>query len=108
QVGENLAVDLDTGHPQPGHEAAVRGAVQAAGRVDALDPEAPEVALAGAPITERVVAAVQQLLVGGTERAALVAVVALGALKRRAALLLGVDRSLDPGHRALLSSVGGQ
>ena len=106
EVGEDLAVDLDAREAEAGHEPAVGRAVLAAGGVDALDPQAAEVALAGAPVAIGVLQAVHHLLVGGAAGTALVAVVALGALERDATLLLGVDGSLHPGHGELLSSIG--
>src|SRR5213080_2028515 len=44
--GKHLAVHLHPGSPQARHEPAVRHPVGARGRVDAHDPERPEVALA--------------------------------------------------------------
>ena len=74
-----------------------------AGGVDALDPQAAELALAGPAVTEGVLPRVHDLLVGGAVRAALVAVVALGPLEDLPAVLLRRDGSLDPGHQRLLS-----
>ena len=54
QVGEHLAVDLDPGVVQAVDEAAVADAVEPAGRVDALDPELAELALAGTAVAEGV------------------------------------------------------
>src|SRR5690606_4987343 len=50
QVGQHLAVALDAGGSEAGHEHAVARAVLAARGVDALDPQPPEVALAGPPV----------------------------------------------------------
>src|SRR5690606_18671287 len=49
QVGELLAIELDVRGAQAGDELPVRQAVLAGGRVDADDPQAPEVALLVAP-----------------------------------------------------------
>ena len=98
EVGEDLAVDLDLGEAQAGDEPAVAGAVLAAGGVDPLDPERPEVALAGPAVAERVPPGVHDGLVGGLVGPALVAVVALGPLEDGPALLLDVDGALDPCH----------
>ena len=81
EVGQDLAVDFDPGRGQAGDEPAVRQVVLPGRRVDALDPQPPELTLAGAPVAEGVLAAAHHLLVGGAERAALVAVVALGLLE---------------------------
>ena len=57
EVGEDLAVDLDARGVQAVDEPAVADAVLAAGGVDPLDPQPPEVALAGAAVAERVLQA---------------------------------------------------
>src|SRR4051794_29641155 len=103
EVGEHLAVDLDVGQLQPVDQPRVAHAVLPGSGVDALDPELAEVALAGSPVPERVVPGVHELLVGGAEAAALVAVVALRLLEDGPAVLLAVDGALDPCHGALLS-----
>jgi len=46
EVGQHLAVDLDTGAGEPADKSAIGHAMLAAGRVDALDPERAEVTLA--------------------------------------------------------------
>src|SRR5690606_8213272 len=53
EIGEDLAVHLDVGGPQPADEPAVAGAVLAAGGVDALDPQRAELTLARPPVAER-------------------------------------------------------
>src|SRR5690606_35642943 len=108
QVGEDLAIDLDARLAEAGDEAAVADVVLATGGVDPLDPELAELTLAGAAVAERVLQRVHDLLVRGAVRAALVAVVALGPLEGGPAVLLAVDGALDPGHRRLLSGVGGR
>src|SRR5262249_45617384 len=42
EIGEDLAVDLDAGRPQPGDKTRVRDVVLTAGRVDADDPKPAE------------------------------------------------------------------
>src|SRR5690606_33239813 len=95
EVGEVLAVDLDVGSLQTGHELRVRHVVLAAGGVDPNDPQAPELPLAGPAVAERVVAGVHHLLVGRPDVAAASAGVALGRVQYGAALLLRVDGTLD-------------
>src|SRR5262249_5466454 len=84
QVGQDPTGDLEARLAEAGDEHAVARAVLAAGGVDALDPQPPEVALAGAAVAVGVLQAVHHLLVGGAVGPALVAVVALGALERDA------------------------
>src|SRR3989442_10570123 len=54
QVGEHFAVDLHTGLAEAVHEPVVRHSRLAGCRVYPRDPEAAEVALAAAPISEGV------------------------------------------------------
>src|SRR5690349_1323232 len=91
---------------EAGDELAVAHVVQAAGGVDALDPQLAELALAGPPVTEGVLAGPHHLLVRGAVGPALVAVVALGLLEDLAAVLLRTDGTLHPGHLSFLS-IGG-
>ena len=75
QLGEHTAVDLHAGQAKPLDEAVVGQALGAGGSVDALDPQATEVALAGATVAERVDAGVSDLLLGlAVEARALAAV----------------------------------
>src|SRR3954449_8432411 len=53
-VGQNLAVQLDSGQLEPVHELRVAHAVELGGGVDAGDPQATEVALAVAAVAVRV------------------------------------------------------
>src|SRR5436305_14437853 len=86
-VGEHLAVELDLGQPQAVHELAVAHALLAGGRVDALDPEPAELALAVLAVAVRVRARLEQLLLGALVARVLLAAVPLGPLERGAALL---------------------
>src|SRR5579871_6357260 len=63
-VGEHLAVELDARAGEAVHELRVAHAVLPRGRVDASDPEAPEVALAVAPIAVGVGVGLDQGLLG--------------------------------------------
>src|SRR5664279_4370613 len=98
QVGQHLAVDLDLGTVKTGDEPAVARPVEAGRRVDPLDPELAEVALTGTAVPVGVLHRVHDLLVGSTERTALVAVVTLCLLEGGAMVLLGVYCTLDSGH----------
>ena len=106
EIGEDLAVDLDAGGVQPGDEPAVAHVVEAARRVDPLDPQAAELALAGPAVAEGVLPAAHDLLVGRPERAALVAVVALGLLQYLLVALLGSHATLHPCHVTLSLRLG--
>src|SRR6185503_4861174 len=98
QVGQDLAVDLDLGEPEALDQAVVGQAVGPGPRVDPGDPQLAEVALAVTPVTVRVLHRVQHLLLGlAVQPRALPAVAARG-LEQGAALLLGVDRTLDACH----------
>src|SRR5690606_27259100 len=97
-ISERLAVDVDLGQLQAVDEPAVADVVEPARRVDALDPELAHLALAGPTVPERVVPGVHHRFVGGPERAAPVAVVALGLVQYGAVLLLGMNATLDACH----------
>ena len=79
-------------------KVAVGHAVLARGGVDALDPQAAEVALAVAAVAVRVRVRLHDRFLGALVVRVGLAAEALGALERRAALLLGVDGALDAGH----------
>src|SRR3954447_5554251 len=95
-VGQNLAVQLDSGQLEPVHELRVAHAVELGGSVDAGDPQATEVALAVAAVA----VGVRLRLDEGFLRP-LVVVVGLAAVSLRpledfAPLLARVDGALDP------------
>src|SRR5579862_7801244 len=87
-VGENLAVDLDTGLAEALDEAAVGEAVGAAPSTDAGDPETAELALFVAAVAVGVVAALRKLLIGSFEEAALAAEIAAGGFQNLVVALL--------------------
>src|SRR3954465_13360392 len=97
-VGQHLAVELDLGQAQAVHQLAVAHALLAGGGVDALDPQAAELALAVLAVTVGVRARLEQLLLRALVARVLLAAVPLGPLERRAALLARVYRTLDPAH----------
>src|SRR5215212_6705062 len=100
-VGQHLAVQLDTGQLEAVHERAVGHPVLARGGVDAGDPEAAEVALAVAAVPVRVGVRLHDGFLRALVRGVRLAAEALRALERRAALLAGVDGALDARHRPL-------
>src|SRR5947209_19446521 len=63
-VGEDLAVELDLGEPEPVHELAVAESLPPRRGADAGDPQAPEVALAVAAATVGVRIGLEELLLG--------------------------------------------
>src|SRR5439155_14509471 len=81
EVGEQFPVHLDVRALEAGDERAVREAVDARGRVDAGDPQPPEVPLARAPVLEGVLTAALHGLEGALVELAATAVVALGGLE---------------------------
>src|SRR5947209_8467082 len=97
-VGQDLAVELHPGRLEAVDELRVRQAVLACGGVDPRDPQAAEVTLAVAPVAVAVLVGLEHGLLRHPVVTAGVAPVALGQRKRGAALLAGVDRTLDAGH----------
>jgi hypothetical protein len=75
--------------------------LEAARSVDALDPQAAELALLGPAVAEGVLPAAHHLFVGRTHGAALVAVVALRALEHLLAVLLRGDGTLYTSHSCI-------
>ena len=98
ELGEHAPVDLDAGQAQALDEPVVGHALGADGGVDALDPQAAEVALAGAAVAEGVDAGVGDLLLGLAVEAGALAAVARGLLENRTTLLVGVDSPLHTCH----------
>src|SRR5437764_769158 len=79
-------------------EAVVGHAVGASGRVDALDPQRAEVALARAAVAIGIVERVEHLLLRLAVEPGPLAAVAAGPLENDATLLVGVDRPLYACH----------
>src|SRR5439155_18797813 len=80
EIGQDLAVDLDPGPPQAVHQAAVGQVMQPRGRVDARDPEAPEVALFATAVAVGVLLSPLDGLFGGLPELAAPDKVAFGEL----------------------------
>src|SRR3981189_3098181 len=89
--GQDLAVQLDAGQLEAVDERAVGHAVQARGGVDALDPQAAEVALAVAAVAVGVRVGLGEGLLRALVVGLRLAAEALGELERLATLLLRVD-----------------
>src|SRR5665213_1136966 len=98
ELGKVLAVDLDARRLQPLDQAVVGHVVQPRGRVDALDPQPAEVALARAPVAVAVGRRMQQLLFGLAVEPRALAAVPTCPLEDNPALLLGVNRPLHACH----------
>src|SRR5690606_26646940 len=105
QLGKHATVDLHTCETQTLDEAVVREAVLAARGVDALDPQAAEVALALATVAVRVDERVGDLLLRLAVQTRTLTPVTGGALKDDATLLVGVYCPLDSSHFVLLPNV---
>src|SRR3954471_5330224 len=103
QLGQHATVHLDLGGLQALDEPVVRHAVGAGPGVDALDPEATEVALARTAVTVGVAEGVGDLLLGLAVQTGALAAVTAGPLEDNPALLVGVDRPLHACHVRLLA-----
>src|SRR5919204_1382731 len=103
-VGQHLAIQLDAGELQAVDERPVAQTVLPGRGVDPHDPQAAEVALAGAPVAIRVGVGLHDRFLGALVVGVRLAAEALGALERRLALLARVDRALDPRHEPSPSS----
>src|SRR4051812_9870593 len=90
-IGQHLAVELHLGQAQAVHELAVAHALLAGRGVDALDPQAAELALAVLAVAVGVGARLEQLLLRALVARMLLAAVALGPLENRPALLARVN-----------------
>src|SRR5262245_13140526 len=104
QIGEHLAVDLDVGALEPGHEGAVAHAQLAHRGVDARDPQGAHGALLGAAVAVRVLPRLHHRLLGD---AVDVAAAAAEAFRLRQDLLVARARrysTLDSRHGALLTT----
>src|SRR5919202_1964945 len=104
EVGEHLPVELDVRLPAAGDELVVREAVRARARVDALDPQAAEDALAVLAVPVRVDERVLDLLLRVAVRGLLQPPVAFRLLEDLAALLARVDGTLQARHPRISSS----
>src|SRR3954447_17326723 len=98
-VGQDLAVQLDAGQCQAVDERAVGHALGTCGGVDAGDPEPAEVTLAVATVAVRVRVRLEHRFLGALVGGVRLPAEALGPLQDLAALLAGVDGTLDAGHR---------
>src|SRR5581483_900408 len=103
EVGEHLAVELDSGLRAPVDELVVRQPVHAGGSVDARDPEPAERALLDLAVAVRVDERVLDLLLGVAVMGVVEPPVALRLLEDLAALLLRVDGSLYARHQSIPS-----
>src|SRR5258705_4003715 len=95
KIGENLAIDHDAGPGEPVDKFAVVEPKRAHGRIDALDPQAAEGALAALAIPVGVLIGLLDGLLGDADRILAAAVITLGGLEDF--LMLGVcgDSAFD-------------
>src|SRR5262245_1659748 len=104
EVGQELAVDLDVGLLQPGHEGAVAHSQLAHGGVDARDPEGAHGALLLPAVAVGILPGLHHRLLGD---AVDVAAAAAEALRLAEDLLVARARrysTLDSWHGALLTT----
>src|SRR4030095_7460142 len=101
EVREQLPVDLDVGPLEARDQRAVGQAVDASRRVDARDPQAAEVALAGAAVLVGELPRALHGLQRGLEEFAPSAVVALRGLENLAATGAARDDGLCAWHRSI-------
>src|SRR5690606_22186230 len=102
EIGEDPAIHLDPGKTETLDEPVVRDAVLARRGVDPLDPQAAEVALAGAAVAVCVDERVGDLLLRLAVQARTLPAVAGRALEDDPALLVGVDGPLHSCHSCSL------
>src|SRR2546425_5535458 len=98
QVGQDLAVDLDAGPAQPVHEPAVGQLVQPRGRIDAGNPQPPEIALLAPAVAVGVLLRPLDALLGRLPQLAAPAPVALGELHDLVLALQAGDVAFDARH----------
>src|SRR2546426_3800974 len=97
-VRQDLAVEIDPGEAQRGHEPAVGNAGVARRGVDAGDPERPELPLASTAIAVRVAQGVHRRFAGRTYELVLRGATALGLREQLLVLLVCGNAALDPRH----------
>ena len=78
KVSQHLAIDLDLGPVEAIHETTVRQAKFTCGRIDAHDPQAAELALPLATVAIRVLACLDNSLLGNPVYLATGAVISFG------------------------------
>src|SRR5439155_7326175 len=95
EVRQNLAIDRHAGLGEPRHESAVGQAVLPSRRIDADDPQTPELALAGPAVTVGVAQRLLDRFLGRAVQLALAGVVALRQLEHLLASVTSLGSSLD-------------
>src|SRR5262249_21358416 len=98
KVGEHLAVDQQPGLAEPVDEAAVGQAERPHRRVQPLDPERAEGALAALAVAIGVLVRLLHRLLGDANRVLAPAVIALGGLEYLLVLGVAGDAALDACH----------
>ena len=76
QIGQNFTVNFNTGFTQPVDKLTIRQAMLTAGRIDTLNPQSAEIALAGATIAIRILPGLGNGLFGNTNGVFTTAVIA--------------------------------
>ena len=106
EIGEHLAVDFDTGLLEAVDDPAVAQPELTRGGVDARDPERAEVALLGAAIAIRILAGLDDGLLGSAEYLATGVVVALRLASEFSCDGTGSDATFDSCHVLVLALLG--
>jgi hypothetical protein len=97
-VGEDLAVEVDVGLLQAGHELAVRHAETAGRRVDAGDPELAKDALLGAAVAIGVLPGAHHRFLGDAKDVLATSAEALGEGEDLLVAGTGGDAAFDARH----------
>ena len=98
EIGQHLAVDRDPGLAQARDKSAVGKVERAHRRVEPLDPQGAERALAPLAVAERVLVGLLDRLLGDANRVLAPAVVAFGGLQDLLVLGMRGDAALDACH----------
>src|SRR5262249_44300094 len=98
QIRQHLAVDLEPGLAEPVDEAAVGQAERSHCRVEPLDPERAEGALAPLAVAESVLVRLLHRLLGDADGVLAPAVETLGRLEDLLVLGMGGDAAFDACH----------
>src|ERR1700688_651042 len=98
EVREHLAVDHDAGLGEAGDEAAVIEAERANRRVEALDPQSAERALAPLAVAVGILVRLLHRLLGDADGVLAPAVIAFGGLEDFLVLGVSGDTPFDAGH----------
>src|ERR1700722_2398986 len=98
EVGQHLAVNHNARLVEPGDEPAVGQSKIADRRVEALNPQSAEGALAPLAVAKRVLVRLLDRLLGDADGVLAPPIITLGSLEDFLVFGVGGDAALDPGH----------